>query len=68
MDIAPSKNEALKEVQDILASVLRKCNISITRKENRFYKLMMARNTKHIWWQKGYKRWLPYCIYVSMES
>ena len=29
---------------------------------------MMARNTKHIWWQKGYKRWLPYCIYVSMES
>ena len=37
MDAAPLKNEALKEVQDMLAPVLRKWNISVVRKGNRFY-------------------------------
>lgn len=37
MDVAPLKNDALKEVQDILAPVLKKCNISIIKKGNRFY-------------------------------
>lgn len=32
MDVAPLKNRALKEVQDILVPVLKKCNISIIRK------------------------------------
>lgn len=37
MDAAPLKNEALKKVQNMLAPVLKKWNISVLRKGNRFY-------------------------------
>lgn len=37
MDAAPLKNEALKEAKEMLAPILEKWNIDVTRKGNRFY-------------------------------
>lgn len=37
MDVAPLKNEALKEVQDMLTPLLKKWDIKVVRKGNRFY-------------------------------
>lgn len=37
MDVSPLKNEALKEAQEMFAPVLKKWNISVVRKGNRFY-------------------------------
>ena len=37
MDAAPLKNEALKEVQNMLVPILKKWNINVVRKGNRFY-------------------------------
>lgn len=37
MDVAPLKNDALKEVRKMLAPLLEKWNINVVRKGNRFY-------------------------------
>lgn len=37
MDAAPLRNEALKRVQDMLSPLLKKWNVSVVRKGNRFY-------------------------------